>query len=276
MPRPDADAAPSSEDEHGRPDAPLGRVLRILESFDQTHPALTVPELAARTGLPPSSVYRIVRELIAYGLLERAGDGMLRTTLRLWELGTRSAPRLRLRSIALPFMEDLRRIVQQHTQLSVLDGTDTVYLERLQASSGVRNIMSPAQRVPARVTSSGLLLAAYLPPHRQTEILGADVGEHWLVAEPPPGARVHEATIEELRRLTARFRRDNFASLPGWITPETAGISVPVRDRTGEVVAALSLILDNDPALIDACLPALRATGASISRFLGWDPPARG
>lgn len=275
MVRPNTDASPAAADEHGRPDAPLGRVLRILERFDQAHPSLTVPELADRTGLPSSSVYRIVRELVAYGLLERAGDGTLRTTLRLWELGTRSAPRLRLRSIALPYMEDLRRIVQQHTQLSVLDGTDTVYLERLQAPSGVRNIMSPAQRVPARVTSSGLLLAAFLPSPRQTEILTADVGDHWLVAAPPPGARVYEATIEELRRLTAQFRRDSFASLPGWITADTAGISVPVRDRGGEVIAALSLILDNDRALIDACLPALRATGASISRFLGWDPPSR-
>src|SRR5690606_13656547 len=122
MVRPNTDASPAAADEHGRPDAPLGRVLRILERFDQAHPSLTVPELADRTGLPSSSVYRIVRELVAYGLLERAGDGTLRTTLRLWELGTRSAPRLRLRSIALPYMEDLRRIVQQHTQLSVLDG----------------------------------------------------------------------------------------------------------------------------------------------------------
>ena len=64
-------------------DSMLDRVVRILESFDDTQPRLTVGSLARRSGIPQATTYRLVGELVQHGLLTRDDDGRVRLGLRL-------------------------------------------------------------------------------------------------------------------------------------------------------------------------------------------------
>ena len=68
------------------------KVLALLDAFSPATPALTLSELARRTGLPLPTVYRRAAELVAWGALERGDDGRYRIGLRLWEVGS-LAPR---------------------------------------------------------------------------------------------------------------------------------------------------------------------------------------
>src|SRR3954453_14068676 len=63
------------------------KVLAILGAFDSGHPQLTLSDLARRSGVPLSTVHRLVGELEEWQALSRAPDGRLRIGLRLWELG---------------------------------------------------------------------------------------------------------------------------------------------------------------------------------------------
>ena len=53
----------------------LARALVLLEAFDNAHPVLKLSELAVHTGLPQTTVYRHVVDLVQWGALDRAVSG---------------------------------------------------------------------------------------------------------------------------------------------------------------------------------------------------------
>jgi DNA-binding IclR family transcriptional regulator len=58
--------------------------------------------------------------LAEHGLLEVSAGGSARLGLRLWELVVRNSPTLALRQAAMPFMEDIRQVLNQNVDLTVL------------------------------------------------------------------------------------------------------------------------------------------------------------
>ncbi|MER7941753.1 IclR family transcriptional regulator C-terminal domain-containing protein [Streptomyces sp. NPDC094458] len=60
-----------------------GRLFSVLDAFEGGGPAaLRLTDIAARTGLPAPTALRLVRELVAWGGLERGADGRYRLGLR--------------------------------------------------------------------------------------------------------------------------------------------------------------------------------------------------
>ena len=70
----------------------ISKVVALLDAFTAATPELTLGELAQRTGLPVSTTYRLVSELVDWGGLERVPGGGYRIGLRMWEIGA-LAPR---------------------------------------------------------------------------------------------------------------------------------------------------------------------------------------
>lgn len=240
------------------------RMVRVLEAFSSRHPTLTPAEIARRSGIPVSTTYRLVRELVEMGMLVRSAAGVS-IGLRLWELAARASPVASLRRAALPHMEDLQRQVRTHCQLAVLDGVDVVYIERLSSSTtSITNVADVAERMPALLCSAGLVIVAFASPRVQADL---------LAAPPPTMTRMTPRTADAYPAMLADVRRTGYASLDGWIRNGVTGVSVPVRDREGAVVAALNMLLDQ-PAAVPAQLPSLQLAAARISRSLGWSPAA--
>ncbi|MFS2295246.1 MAG: helix-turn-helix domain-containing protein [Actinomadura sp.] len=98
------------------------RVLAILGAFDITHPALTLTDIARRTGLPLATVHRLVGELVAGQALSRGPGGGYTIGPRVWELGLLSPLHLRLREVAAPYLHDLSSATRENGQLAVRDG----------------------------------------------------------------------------------------------------------------------------------------------------------
>ena len=96
---------------------------------------LTLSEIAARARLPMSTAHRLVAEWVAWGGLVRGDDGRYRLGIKLWRLGARQPTARRLRSAALPYLEDLLESTREHVHLAVRDGLGAIYLERLSGLS---------------------------------------------------------------------------------------------------------------------------------------------
>ena len=235
------------------------RLVTLLEAFDGEE-VVTRTELVRRSGLPEASGYRLVRELISHGLVE-VTDGGLRTGLRLWELGSRESSFSRLASVARPHLQGLHAVVGQHALLWVLDGPDTVCVERLSASDSVTNIAQVAGRLPARAVTPGIVLAAFGTPGDRDVV---------LESQPAKVATGAPQTERDLRRVLDETRRLGFSRADGWIAPQVSACGFPVRDATGRVVAAMSVVLPNDVAALSAALPAGQRAARDASRSLGW------
>lgn len=232
--------------------------------------------IAAAADLPLATAYRYVNELLNVGLLERVGRGRFRVSVRLWELGYKTLSASSVHRIALPFMQDLQNAIRHGTQLAILDGTDVLYIERLIHRNAVKNITAVAERMPAKINSSGLLLTAFLDEDRLERVLDADISAFWLVSDPPPDTKVHIASPAEIREVISTVRRLDYCRLDAWLSPTTSGIAAPIRNQTGEVVAALSLVVPTARSIPERALPALRTTAAATSRAMGWNGQLQG
>ncbi|AHK34373.1 putative HTH-type transcriptional regulator yagI [Rhodococcus opacus PD630] len=239
----------------------LARTVRIVESFRSDDSLLTVSEIARRSGLHISTTSRLIDELVGCGWLERE-DRKVRIGVRLWEVASRASPTLGLREAAMPFMEDLHAVVGQHTQLGVLEGDEVLFIERLTAPGAVVNYTRIAGRMPLHVSSSGLVLLAHGPSELQERIL----------SEP---LKVYTdntiRTARQLRGVLADVRRHGYILCAGHLYPDTTGVAVPVRDGSGKVAAALSVIVPNDEKAY-AQIPALQAAAKGITRVMAAAP----
>ncbi len=235
----------------------VARVVRVLEAFTPDDPALSVTEIARRSGLPITTASRLIAELAAHGLLARR-DGAVRVGVRMWELAQRASPTLSLREAAMPFLEDLHAVIGQHVQVAVLDGDEVLFVERISAPNAVINYTRIAGRLSLHASSSGQVLLAHAPAEQQERVLAAPLQR--LTPNTP-------TRPELVRAMLADIRRQGYALCPGFIHVDATGVAVPVRDGSGAVVAAIGAVVPNDGNAY-VHVPALLAAARGIGRTL--------
>ena len=123
-----------------------------------------ISELARRSGLAKTTVFRLVHELASCGLVEVTGGGV-RLGMRLFELGS-SVPRQRsLTEAALPYMRDLQQATGDTVHLAVLDRAEVVYLQILRGR-GTRRCR-PGSAAGCRRTPPGWARPSWPSPRRR-------------------------------------------------------------------------------------------------------------
>jgi DNA-binding IclR family transcriptional regulator len=226
------------------------RVLSVLDVFAGERRWLTLSDISRRTGMPLTTTHRLVRELVSWGALERNQNGRYQIGLHLWAVAAMAPRRLGLREVAMPFLEDLCEVTgRQQVLLTVLDGMDVVLVERIRGGDPECAREPAGGRSPAHATGDGLVLLAYA---------AVAVQERYL-------ARHTSAT--DLRRALAEVRRTGVAMSDRWLGPgSTVSVAAPVRDATGEVMAAVSVVLRDSGPRPSTLAPLVVATGQTISR----------
>ncbi|GAA1804688.1 IclR family transcriptional regulator [Nesterenkonia flava] len=232
----------------------LDRVMRMLTALE-TEPELTPSGLAREAGLPKSTAYRLIEDLTRRGLLERGPDGQISLGRRLWEIAQRTPLAATLRQTALPYMEDLNAVVQQTTQLSVLDGTSVMIVERLSRTGAVVNPAEVASRMPVHLTSMGHAILAFSARSVVDDVLRRH-GER-IAAERP-----------QFRAELAETRRRGYASLDHLIHRNTTGISAPILDVHGRAQAAITVVVPSDSVNLGMHVMALKTAARGIASRL--------
>ena len=240
----------------------LARAAAIVGAFDERDPVLGLAELARRTGLPKSSVHRIVAELVTLRVLERqesgpSGEGY-RLGLWLFERGELVPAHRSLSGAALPVMEDLREATRQRIHLAVLQGVDVVYVEIL-GTGGVEVASRTGGRFPAHATGVGKAMLAYSP--------AATVRARVEAGLP----RLTPRTICTPGGLTAELRKIRSVGMALDLEESHVGVScvaAPVFGADRKVAAALSATGPTgsiDPGTLG---PAVRTAAFTLSRVL--------
>jgi DNA-binding IclR family transcriptional regulator len=238
----------------------LSRALRILEAFAPDRAVLTLSEISRHTGIPVSTVHRLLAGLVAWGALERGDDGRYRIGLRLWEVGALAPRGQGLREQALPFLEDLSQITRENVQLAVREGTELVFVERIAGTGAVPVLSRVGGRFALTATGVGLVLLAHAPPDVQEQVLAGSIERFTPRTVVDPAA---------LRHMLADVRTSGFAVSDRQVTMDALSVAAPVHDGRGAVVAAVSLVVRHGSASPHALAPLLRTSARAISRALG-------
>jgi DNA-binding IclR family transcriptional regulator len=135
------------------------KLVRILAVFTADHPRLRASDVCRRSGLPFSTVHRLLAELAGSGVLHRSPDGTYAVGIRLWQLAA-SHPQVRsLRASALPAMSVLYASADASVFLDVIADDEGLCIEEIRRpdDGGFRH----GTRFPLRATAGGQVLLAY-------------------------------------------------------------------------------------------------------------------
>ncbi|MFT3720546.1 IclR family transcriptional regulator [Pseudorhodoferax sp.] len=139
------------------------RAVQLLLALSATPDGLGAQALAAATGMPRATLYRVVRVLLAHGFLQAAPgrDGLYRLGPALARLGAQvQAPR-DLVTLARPVMQRLARTVGETVKLVVRDGLEAVTLAVADAELDARVTSRTGTRLPLHMGASQRLLLAH-------------------------------------------------------------------------------------------------------------------
>jgi len=242
------------------------RAIQILECFDRENPERGVSEIAQTVGLHKATTHRIVTTLLNYGFLERADDDQAyRLGLKIASLGCQVIDRMDLRQEALPYMNQLVEHWNESCDLSIFDQERAFYVDVLHGNHALTISAAVGQRLPAHCTASGKLFLAYLKPNE----LDAFLHNHTLHAYTSKTI----TSPDKLRAELQTIRRQGYSYDEGELEDGIKAIATPIRNRQGEVIAAMSIpgpinrmTQDRIPDLLDSLLQATQ----SISQRMGW------
>lgn len=210
----------------------LERGLAVLRSFTPEHPALTISEVADRTGLTRATARRILLTLADLGYVDVERRTFALTTVVL-ELAKPFSVERDPWSFARPYLESLTERTGESASIAILDNTEILYVARSQTRRLMTLAVTVGSRLPAHATSKGRVLLAFLP---EPEL------EAYFARRAM--ARYTEQTVvdeAELRDILADVRREGFAVVDQQLEEGLSSVAAPILDASGRVSAALSL-----------------------------------
>ena len=210
------------------------RAFAVLERVAASAEPLALADLVEATGLPKSTVHRLLLLLESERWLAREPDG------RRYSAGPRLA------TLALAALQNPAHRAERHAVLRGLveevgetcnftmqDGDEVVYLDRVEARWPLRLMLAPGSHVPLHCTASGKLFLALMPPARRRRLLAA-----------APLARLTRNTItdgDSLLRELERIRAENIGTDNEEFLAGLTAIAVPVVDTRGRLLATVAV-----------------------------------
>ncbi|MCX5562199.1 IclR family transcriptional regulator C-terminal domain-containing protein [Streptomyces sp. NBC_00038] len=246
------------------------RGLAVIRAFDADHAELTLSQVARTCDMTRAAARRFLLTLLDLGYVHTDGR-MFRLTPRVLELGYSYLSGFTLPDLAEPHLEQLVAQVRESSSLCVLDGDDIVYVARVPTSRIMTATITVGTRFPAHVTSVGRVMLAHLPDE--------EIDARLARAELRPLTARTIVLAESLKVELLRVRRQGYAIVDQELEEGLRSVAAPVRDRDGEVVAAVNIPVHASRNSMDSVrrdlLPHLLATVARIEADLQVTDPAR-
>jgi len=227
----------------------------------------SLKELATAVGLPASTTHRLLDTLVARGFARQTGPhGRYGLGVRAFEVGT-GYVLAGVTEAAQEAMASVTEELNETVNLAVRDGAHAVYVQQVEGRQRVRMFTRVGARVPLHASGVGKSLLAWEPGGVPSEL--APSGR----LEPFTAATL--VTTEALRReLRATAARGYAVDLEEF-EPGVRCAAAPVRDASGEVVAAMSAsapVARFDDARLAEVGQRLVEAAREVSRRLGWRP----
>ncbi|WP_369690156.1 IclR family transcriptional regulator [Nocardia inohanensis] len=209
----------------------IERMTLILDAFDASTPTLTLLGLVERTGLPRSTVHRILDQMIKLRWLAHTSGGY-RLGMRALELGGLTADHNEIRDAVSPLLHELSQRTGMVGHLAVLDGRDVVYLDKAGGRFAASLPTRLGGRMPAHATGVGKAMLACLEPNIAEAALRVRLPRLTPRTICEPEALARELQQIRMRQGVAIDREEAVVGI--------ACVAAPLRGR-GTAPAALSL-----------------------------------
>lgn len=243
----------------------LARGLEVLRCFSRSGSLLGPTEVAQMSGLPKSTVTRLIHTLTTLDYLSYLPDsGKYRLGPAMLTLNTTPREQIDVREIARPLMQELAASTGAQVALVTRDQLSVLYLETFRGQSLVTLNLNVGSRIPLAVTAGGRAYLAGLPAPERANLLERlrSLDEHaWLTLEPKIQASLNEYADTGC-----------CSSLGDWVR-QIHGLAVPLALGPGVPLMAVSIagVADLYPAekMMNEIRPKLLALARAIEAQAG-------
>ena len=241
------------------------KAIQILNLFSLERPEWGVNEVARHLALSKSSTSTLIGTLTREGFLRRMSTGRYRLGWRIMALTQMLLATTEFRSEAHAMMEKLVARFGETVHLAALESGQVIYIDKLQGTRAVLvSVTGIGVRLPAHCSGVGKCILSDLPRDKVLQILEGQ----GMPALTPNTITDPEKFLVELERV----RTQGYATDQEEAVLELCCVSAPIRDHTGNVVAAMSLSI---PAYRfypnrEQYRLAIIAATQQISEYLGW------
>ncbi len=248
----------------------IEKCCTLLDCLGHAPEGMSLTEITETLKFPYSTAHRLLTTLSEYSYVQKDPETKRYFLgLHVLELQANIAKRFRLLDVAIPHMTRLIQEMSVTCHLAVLHGMEIVYLEsRRSYGDPLFNLNTqPGRTVSAHCTALGKTLLAHLPPDLLSQLLSEN-----RLAPMTPNTIVDSA---ELRRHLTEVKRRGYAIDNEEYTLGVRCIAAPIRCRTGEVIAALSISGGKDqitPGREAALAERVMLECGQLSRELGFVP----
>lgn len=211
----------------------IDRCASLLDAISQYEDPVSLKILSADSGLHPSTAFRILAASMEAGFVEKDTAGHYRLGNKLVRLASKVRRGVDLREHALDIMETLRDDIGETVNLTVREGDEVIYIERVTPKRMMRVEQVIGSRAPLHVTAVGKLMLAELGEH----FIHAYSGRTRLKSFTP-----HTITTEpDLLNVTQQVHSQGFAYDNEEAEEGVGCIGVLIYDNSHHIVAGLSI-----------------------------------
>ncbi len=244
----------------------LEKGLKLLEELAQSAEGMSAVELAESIGVHKTSVYRYLNTLLQAGYIQTNGDGSYHLGNKILELGSHMLRRMPLRETAHPFLVKLSAETQKTVHLCVLDGTDVVYIDKVESQRSLPIISRIGGRAPAYCTGVGKALLSSLPTDQVVDLLNhISPQKHTALTITDP-----MELLEDLKLANER----GYAIDDGEHEEGIKCFAAPIKGYGGETVGAISITglkrEFDDPHMVEELSNKVKQAAIAISHALGY------
>ena len=243
----------------------LANGLAVIEAFDAQSAAMTLSNVARKTGLTRGTARRLLLTLVELGYAGFDGK-YFSLTPRVLNLGFAFLYSHNVWQLAQPYLVEVVERLHESCSIAVLDGAEIVYVARVPTSERIMSInLGLGTRLSAHATSMGRILLAFRPPAEAAALL----------ARAAPLKRYTPRTItdpDELMEMLKPVRKQGWALVDQELELGLRSLAVPILDFNGCAVAALNIATQASRWTVSAlqkdALPVLKAAAQSVSALL--------
>jgi IclR family transcriptional regulator, KDG regulon repressor len=244
----------------------LEKMVKILGLYNYKDDAFTLSGIIKRTGLPKTTVFKIIKTLESAGFFKYdPAQEKYSLGLRFLELGGIVYSSISVRKAAAPYMDSLSNTLKATILLGVIKDDKLLYIDKREKGSIIRVLSRIGFKRPPYRGMLGMILLAYMDNKEKRRFL--------MLYPPTKNTDETDTNIHSIMKKLDEAKKKGYYMEKDEVTEGLIGIGVPIMDFSGKVVAALGAaqpVFQLKEDTVENTIQQLLKASQSISRELGY------
>jgi IclR family transcriptional regulator, KDG regulon repressor len=241
--------------------------LRILKLFTSESPEWGLTEIANKLQLNKSTVSRLVTDLVVEGFLQKE-QKKYSLGFSLLSMSGVITSHLEIHRESKDILKKLVADLGETAHIAVLEGKEITYVHKIECQNPVRLLSSIGKKNPVSCTSAGKVLLAF----KSSDMINSLINEAGLPQMGPNSL----TDSDQLKEQLIQIKEQGYSICINEMHENVVSIAASVRDYTGDVVAAVSVVGTRErihDQRIHQFVETIIEAANEVSIRLGYIPP---